>query len=120
MLSAETLKKLEERQVQLAELFIKETDIAAWPPNNETVARRADAYWYKRNAGATATLIVKIQTMLDVALKKPPITNPEDPVPGDPPEEEPANAEALAASAIDEAQKIIDKARDGRFGKGRK
>lgn len=118
MLSAETLKKLEERQAQLAELFVQETEAAKWPPNERET--RGDLYWLKKNAGATATLIVKIQTMLDVALKKPPITNPEAPVPGDPPEEEPANAETLAAGAIDEAQKIIDKARGTRFGNGKK
>lgn len=108
MLSAESLKKLEQRQTELADVFIEEADTSKWP-TPDTRDGRGDRYWMKRNAGATATLIVKIQTILDAALRKPPITNPEEPTPGDEPEEE--NHDQLAAAAITEATRIIDKAK---------
>lgn len=117
MLSAETLKKLEQRQVELADIFIAETDAAKWP-GDQTKKDRGNRYWHKKNAGATAVLITKIQTILDVALKKAPITNPEAPVPGGDVEEEEA-PEAMAAAATAEAQRIIDR-HQGRFRKTKK
>jgi hypothetical protein len=119
MLDADKLKKLEQRQVELADVFIEETDVKKWP-TPDTRDGRGDRYWIKRNAGSTATLIVKIQSILDAALRQPPISDPKDPTPGDPPEEEEENAEALAASAIAEAEKIIDRAKGTRFEKGKK
>lgn len=112
MLTADTLKKLEERQTELATVFIEETDTAKWP-DDKTRDARGDRYWHKRNAGATATLIVKIQSILDVALKKPPMGDPKEPVPGGGEEEE-ETAGAMAASAMAEAQDII-KRHTGRF-----
>lgn len=114
MLDADTLKKLEQRQQELADIFIDETDATKWP-GTEDRTQRGDRFWFKRNAGATATLIVKIQSMLDMALKQPPMGDPKQPVPGDEPAED--NAEALAASAMEEAARIIAKSRGGRFGK---
>jgi hypothetical protein len=114
MLKAETLKRLEERQQELADIFIDETDLTKWPDMSDRVTR-GDRFWFKRNAGATATLIVKIQSILDVALKQPAVTDPTDAPPGDDPEED--DAEALAAAAMTEAKRIVDKARGGRFGK---
>lgn len=114
MLSVETLKKLEQRQVELAEIFIAETDASKWP-GDDTQKNRGDRYWHKRNAGATAGLIVKIQSILDVALKKAPIADPTEPVPGGAEEEEEA-PEAMAAAATAEAQRIIDR-HQGRFRK---
>jgi hypothetical protein len=64
MLNADTLKKLEQRQQELADIFIDETDATKWP--TPRTGRRGDRFWFKRNAGATATLIVKIQSMLDM------------------------------------------------------
>lgn len=119
MLDADILRKLERRQVELAEVFIEETDAANWP-DDKTRDSRGDRYWHKRNAGATATLIVKIQSILDAALRKPPMADPKDATPGDAPEEDEENADALAASAIQEAGRIIDRARGTRFDSGRK
>lgn len=116
MLDADTLKKLEQRQTELAGVFIEETDVTQWP-SKDTRVGRGDRYWMKRNAGSTATLIVKIQSILDAALRQPPIADPKDPTPGDPPEEEEVNADALAANAIAEAEKIIDRAKGTRFEK---
>lgn len=118
MLDAETLKKLEQRQTELATVFVEETDVTKWP-TPDTRDGRGDRYWIKRNAGSTATLIVKIQSILDAALRQPPIADPKDPVPGDEPEEAEENAEQLAASAIAEAGKIIERARGGRFDKNK-
>jgi hypothetical protein len=84
MLDADTLKKLEQRQQELADIFIDETDATKWP-GTEDRTQRGDRYWFKRNAGATATLIVKIQSMLDMTLKQPPMGDPKEPVPGDEP-----------------------------------
>lgn len=114
MLDADTLRKLEQRQAELATVFIEETDSSQWP-GNETQQMRGDRYWHKRNAGATATLIVKIQSILDVALKKPPMGDPKEPPPGEA-EEETETAGAMAASAMAEAQDII-KRHTGRFAK---
>ena len=112
MLSADTLKKLEHCQAELAEMFIAETQTAKWPPNERET--RGDLYWLKKNAGATATLIVKIQTILDVALKRQSVV-PEEPVPGEAEEETEPHA-SMATSAMSEAQRIIDR-HTGRFRK---
>jgi hypothetical protein len=114
MLDADTLKKLEQRQTELATVFIDETDSSKWP-DTATRDGRGDRYWQKKNAGATATLIVKIQTILDYALSKPVPTDPSEPTPGDA-EEEKAEAGSLAAAAMRDAQEIIDRHR-GRFRK---
>jgi hypothetical protein len=116
MLDADKLKKLEQRQVELADVFIEETDTTKWP-TPDTRDGRGDRYWIKRNAGSTATLIVKIQSILDAALRQPPISDPKDPVPGDEPEEAEENTEQLAATAIAEAGRIIERARGTRFEK---
>lgn len=116
MLDAETLKRLETRQAQLAEILVAETDSKTWPDAN-TRDGRGDRYWHKKNAGATATLMVKIQSILDQALKKPVVGDPKEPPPGADPEE--ANPQELAAAAVREAQEIVDRHR-GRFSKGKK
>lgn len=113
MLTAETLKKLEERQAELAQIFIDETDATRWP-DDKTRDNRGDRYWHKRNAGATAGLIVKIQSILDVALKKQPIADPKEPILGEDPEETEAPA-AMAAAAMREVQQIIKRHGAGRF-----
>lgn len=113
MLTAETLKKLEERQAALADIFIAETDPAKWP-DGETRDARGDRFWHKKNAGATATLIVRIQSILDVALKRH-LADPTKPVPGDE-EEEAEPAGAMAAAAMAEANEIIGRHK-GRFRK---
>lgn len=113
MLKAETLKMLEQRQGELAEVFAKETDVKKWP-GTKTAQGRGDRYWMKKNAAATATLIVKLQTILDYALRKPTMADPSEPVPGEK-EEETEPAASMAASAMAEAQEVLDRHRGGRF-----
>lgn len=113
MLKAETLKKLEQRQEELAAVFAKETNVKRWP-TTRTRDGRGDRYWMKKNAAATATLIVKLQTIIDYALRKPAMADPKEPVPGDA-EEETEPAASMAASAMAEAQQVLDRHRGGRF-----
>ena len=67
MLSEDMLLKLQQRQVELLEVFLDESDPKTWP-TLETKEGRGDAHWLKKNAGATATLVVKIQSVLQYDL----------------------------------------------------
>lgn len=112
MFKAETLHRLEARQEQLAELFLRESDTATWP-SLDTKEGRGDRYWLKKNAAQTIALAVRIQTILDRALT--PIgTSPDAPTPGDPVDEE---LEREIAVTEQQAADLIAKVRKRRDGK---
>lgn len=111
MLEADVLTRLQQRQEQLVEVFLEETDPKNWPVSKDTKSR-GDRYWEKKNGLATANLIVRIQNIMDQALRQP-IATPE-PTPGD--DEDRVDTGAMAAEAIAEANKIIENAKGTRFG----
>jgi hypothetical protein len=80
-------------------VFAEETNVQEVAGHEDTRDSRGDRYWMKKNAAATATLIVKLQTILDYALRKPTMADPKDPVPGEK-EEETEPAASMAASAM--------------------
>lgn len=68
MLKADTIRKLGERQQELADLFL---DITEWKtlPKPDTKDGRGDGYWQLRYAGIALTLALRCQTMIDVMLR---------------------------------------------------
>jgi hypothetical protein len=66
MLTEESLRRLELKQEELALLFLEQTGVDDWK-DLSTSTRRGDVYWYKKNAGQTMTLIVKIQSLLNLS-----------------------------------------------------
>jgi hypothetical protein len=59
MLTVDTLTRLEQKQEQLAQLFIKDADLEAWKGMT-----RGDAYWERKNCAQTLGLVVRIQAIL--------------------------------------------------------
>jgi len=101
MLKDDTLKKLEARQQELAELFLAETDTEPWR-DLSTADKRGDVYWLKKNAAQTIGLVVRIQSVMNLALQV---------VPGEQPAEE---TEALAKKAERDAVSLIARVRKHR------
>lgn len=107
MLDADILTRLQQRQEQLVEVFLDETDPKSFPP------ARGDRVWHKRDASLTGALIGRIQFILDQALRSP-IVPPNEPTPGD--DEDRVDTESMAADAMKEANQIIENASRTRFG----
>jgi hypothetical protein len=102
MFDENILRKLEDRQGQLLKIFMEESDISKWP-NYDNRTDRADRYWMKKNAAQTATLIVKIQSFLQMHLGRPQV------IPPAPGSDEEIDEKALEAAATHEANKILQK-----------
>lgn len=100
MLKAETIRKLEGRQQELADLFLAESDPATFP-DLSTKQNRGDRYWLKRNAAQTVGLVHRIQSLLDRALT-PAAPPPDTPTPGDQAEAELEHEVALTTKEADE------------------
>lgn len=103
MLTDETLMKLEQKQEELALLFLSQTTAEEWK-DLSTAQLRGDVYWYKKNAAQTIGLIVRIQTLLNLRARGPGpvgITPP-------PPEEE---QERMIAKAEQDANEMIERVR---------
>lgn len=118
MIEPDKIKRLQELQGKLIDVFLDEGDPGRWVSPADGLNWRGDRYWDKRNAGATATLIVKVQTIIDQQLRTP-TAAPTDPTPGDEREDEISEGK-LAAEAMAEAERIIESARNTRFGSGKK
>ena len=106
MLKAETIRKLEERQQELADLYLEESgNLASWR-DLSTKDRRGDVYWLKKNCRATLGLVVITQSVLDRAL------TPAAPPPGTPtPGEDETELEREVALTTKEADALIAKVR---------
>lgn len=105
MLKAEILTKLQERQEQLANLFIEESDRETWP-SLDTPKGRGDRYWIKKNCAQTLGIIVRLQSLFQQHMQRPAATDPEKPDVGDP-EDDLAKAEK---AALREAERVIARA----------
>ena len=70
MLSETTIKRLEAKQEELALLFLEQSDIKVWQDLSDA-QKRGDAYWHKKNCAQTLGIMVRIQSLLIMCLRKP-------------------------------------------------
>lgn len=61
MLNKDTLVSMQQKQQELAELFLDEADPKKWEE-----MKRGDAYWERKNCAQTLGLVVRIQTILNL------------------------------------------------------
>ena len=61
-MTPEQRMRLLERQSELVELFIEETDCQAWK-DLSSAQKRGDTYWLKKNAAQTIGLVVRIESV---------------------------------------------------------
>lgn len=108
MLKVDILAKLQQRQEELAELFIVESDRTIWP-NLSTPQGRGDRYWIKKNCAQTLGLIVRLQSLFQQHMQRPTGTDPERPTDGDPD----ADLAKLEKAALREAERVIERAGKG-------
>lgn len=109
MLTEDTLRRLEQKQEELALLFLEQTSVEGWR-DLSTKEQRGDVYWYKRNCGETMTLIVRIQSLLNMSLR---LTG-RDRLPLVPPEAaetDEATTDALMERAEKDAVAMIERVR---------
>lgn len=64
------LTRLQDLNNELIDVFVEEADPKEWPGAGKPLAsleqqERGDRFWCKKNAAATLTLAVKIQSMID-------------------------------------------------------
>lgn len=101
-LDPDTLRRLGERQEDLAKVFLDESDPARWP-SLETKEGRGDAVWMKKNAASTLALVCRIQTLFQAQLGRPLTQDPEEHTPGD----EEFDVERAEREAMKEAEAIL-------------
>lgn len=114
------LKGLSEK---LTDVVLKEANPEKWPGDGKELAsltrdERGDRYWCKKNAAATLTMLMKIQSLTGMLEQRGGFgaTPPEA---GDPDGE--ANLDKEIADAEKEAARIIGKMqKDGRTGRAKK
>jgi hypothetical protein len=112
MLSAETIRRLENLQQELADLFIEEANLPLWREMKKQ-DRRGDAYWEKKNARQTFGMLNDIQRLFDRQMV-PTAPPPDTPTPGDPAE---AELEKEIAFTEKQAADLIAKVKARRNGK---
>ena len=65
------LKRLQDLSDDLIEVVLEESDPKTWPGHGVPIADmtkddRGDRYWCKKNAAATLTLAMRVQSLLDI------------------------------------------------------
>lgn len=110
MLTEDTLRRLEEKQEELAILFLDQADSDKWR-DLSTKKKRGDAVWLKKNAAETMTLVVKIQSLLNSVLR--PKWGREPLPPESPPTDEEVQAKLVERAEL-EATAMIERVRGGK------
>lgn len=118
MIEPDKIKRLQELLSKLIDVFLDEGDPGKWVQPADGLQWRGDRYWDKKNAGATATLIVKVQTIIDQQLRNP-IAAPTDATPGDEREDDVSEAKAFAEAEA-EVSRILAASKNTRFGAKKK
>lgn len=105
MITDDTLLRLENKQEELALLFLDQTSAEDWR-DLSTKEQRGDVYWYKKNCGETMGLIVRIQSLINMRSR---LTGRDHGVPADAPPEE--DQKALLEKAEKDAVAMIERVR---------
>jgi|JI10StandDraft_1071094.scaffolds.fasta_scaffold1158550_2 hypothetical protein len=95
---ADQIKRLEELQDKLVDIYLDEADPESWPEN------RGDRVWHKKDANLTITHVIRIKTLLDMRTANAPSVD------------EDLETEKMTADAMAQADAIIENARGKRFG----
>jgi hypothetical protein len=107
---------LQKRGEQLVDVFIAESDPAAWPghgtkPANMDKATRGDRYWCKKDAVATLACAQRIFTLVQVIRER---SAPDLPTaPDGAPDEVEDSLDKEVAAAEAEATKLLDQVQRG-------
>lgn len=107
---ADQIKRLEELQDKLVDIYLDEMQPENWPqdvPDDETktMKARGNRVWHKKDANLTITHVIRIKTLLDMRTA--------NAAPG---VDEDLEAEKMTADAMAQADEIIENARGKRFG----
>lgn len=107
MLTQDILARLSQRQEELAELFLTESDPATFP-GLDTKEGRGDTLWLKKNAGQTLNLVCRIESLLEPTK---PSDDPDDFDAEKAEREALAEAEAILATTARNAKAVVDVAK---------